>query len=98
MNFTKAEWQIMKKAVGKAGLEMTEPTALEVYGRILQKIESEIRAIKPKRLSLKSRWCSCKPSDNSFCEAVFKDDGCCDCGIHKHHYHCPLCGKVTQIG
>lgn len=39
-------------------------------------------------------WCRCKKSYST----VFMDDGECDCGIHKHHYHCECCNKVTQIG
>ena len=40
-------------------------------------------------------WCTCKkPSDDIY----FMDDGECDCGIEKHHYHCSICDGITQIG
>jgi hypothetical protein len=39
-------------------------------------------------------WCRCEDSDDS----EFRDDGECNCGVHKHHYHCVGCGKITQIG
>ncbi len=29
---------------------------------------------------------------------IFKDDGECDCGCRKHHYHCPDCGRIQQVG
>lgn len=29
---------------------------------------------------------------------VFADDGECECGVHKHHYHCSVCGKIVQVG
>ncbi len=28
----------------------------------------------------------------------YADDGTCDGCIHKHHYHCDICGKIAQIG
>lgn len=29
---------------------------------------------------------------------IFKDDGECTCGVNKHHYHCAVDGKITQVG
>lgn len=40
-------------------------------------------------------WCSCGYDGD---ETVFRDDGDCTCGIHKHHYHCAQCGGLVQIG
>ena len=40
-------------------------------------------------------WCDCGYDGD---EIVFRDDGECLCGIHKHHYHCAQCGGLTQIG
>ena len=48
---------------------------------------------KKEREQMKKLMCDCD-------EAIFDrfaDDGKCNCGIHKHHYHC-VCGKVYQIG
>ncbi len=40
-------------------------------------------------------WCECgNPSGRT----RFYDDGECDCGCVKHHYHCSDCNKITQIG
>lgn len=44
---------------------------------------------------LTPEWCSCGYDGD---EIVFRDDGDCTCGIHRHHYHCAQCGGLTQIG
>ncbi|MEX0703639.1 MAG: hypothetical protein WD069_16200 [Planctomycetales bacterium] len=41
-------------------------------------------------------WCICTDPDLE--NAVFLSDGCCPCGLEKHHYHCPRCGGILQIG
>ena len=41
-------------------------------------------------------WCECDKSITL--QWYYKEDNSCQCGITKHHYHCPLCGGVTQIG
>jgi len=38
--------------------------------------------------------CGCNNSKSG----IYIGDGQCDCGVHKHHYHCTSCGKITQIG
>ena len=40
-------------------------------------------------------WCECDDRRETL---EFWDDGECDCGVHKHHYHCRACGGVVQIG
>lgn len=42
-------------------------------------------------------WCKCDPPSDR--PPIFKGDGQCrpDC-YRKHHYHCPDCGGVVQIG
>ena len=40
-------------------------------------------------------WCKCGNEKGSYFTG---DDGDCNCGIYKHHYHCRLCDGVTQIG
>ena len=42
----------------------------------------------------KKMWCTC---GNKSGEVDFFDDGAHP-QIHKHHYRCRECGKVTQIG
>ena len=42
-----------------------------------------------------TKWCRCGEEEG---EWIFLDDGECECGIHKHHYHCSRCGKVLQVG
>jgi hypothetical protein len=44
----------------------------------------------------RSEWCICKEDSQSI--ATFYDDGECDCGCHKHHWHCPKCGRISQVG
>ena len=46
------------------------------------------------RKAMKKVWCQCKDEG----ETRFFDDGECNCGVHKHHWHCENCGKITQIG
>ena len=45
----------------------------------------------------KEFWCQC-PADSVPIESIiFHDNGeCAMC--EKHHYHCPDCGKITQVG
>jgi len=40
-------------------------------------------------------WCKCGYDGM---DTIFKDDGECTCGVQKHHYHCPKCLKIQQIG
>ena len=40
-------------------------------------------------------WCEC---DDQHETVDCRDDGECDCGVDKHHYHCRACGGVFQIG
>jgi len=44
----------------------------------------------------RSSWCECDTASPG--EWIFRDDGACACGINKHHYHCPHCGGVKQVG
>ncbi len=45
---------------------------------------------------MKSEWCENETHDQM--NVDYFPDGACDCGIHKHHYHCGECGGVNQIG
>ena len=39
-------------------------------------------------------WCEC--DEPTF--GGYPQDGQCSCGVYKHHVHCGICGKITQIG
>ena len=57
--------------------------------------EENQHKIEPEELEL---WCECdKEDDSKWEQSEYYEDGACDCGIHKHHYHCS-CGGVLQIG
>lgn len=45
-------------------------------------------------------WCDCEGEDREKCfaGASYRNDGECECGIHKHHYHGLICRKIVQIG
>jgi hypothetical protein len=43
---------------------------------------------------LKSEWCECG-NPEFLC---YPEDGCCSCGVKKHHVHCKNCGGITQVG
>ena len=40
----------------------------------------------------------CEDDKHGFDDSVYMPDNTCQCGIEKHHYHCGVCGGVTQIG
>ena len=42
------------------------------------------------------QWCTCKGS--AFGDEIFQNDNECKCGVNRHHYHCPQCGGITQVG
>jgi len=68
------------------GKRVTHPVTMQIP-------ESLDRSLKdPKQQEL---WCRCGYEGGG---DIFKDDGECSCGVRKHHYHCPKCGKITQIG
>ena len=48
-----------------------------------------------KHLKLSAQWCRCGSDDDGM---IFRKDHICSCGISKHHYHCPACGRIRQIG
>lgn len=31
-------------------------------------------------------------------EAIYMPNGTCSCGVQQHHYHCPECGRILQVG
>lgn len=79
--------------------------AIAKWGRLNNQFNLYVRILNPKT-RLKSYgtnprmiadWCSCKPEANPE-HWIFKDDGVCECGVGKHHYHCPKCHKITQTG
>lgn len=39
-------------------------------------------------------WCSCKVETPG---AIYHADGTCPT-CHKHHWHCPACHKIVQVG
>jgi len=47
----------------------------------------------------KLAWCECDNGEPKIGENdLFADDGTCNCGMQKHHYHCRTCLGLTQIG
>lgn len=43
----------------------------------------------------RAAWCECE----SHCyDPVYMPDDFCPCGEDKHHYHCPACGGISQVG
>lgn len=52
-------------------------------------------AVPPAEKRLLDEWCTC----GDFAEnAIFFTDGVCPCGEWKHHYHCPRCLGISQVG
>lgn len=43
----------------------------------------------------RAEWCRCEEFPR---EAVYMPDAVCPCGVRKHHYHCPTCKCVCQVG
>ena len=44
----------------------------------------------------KAKGCVCE-EDYSL-NWAYADDYSCRCGVDKHHYHCPACRGITQVG
>jgi len=57
-------------------------------------LPNELRLTPEEEKEAEAIWCHCDEPEFG----NFADDGTCDCGIHKHHYHCAICEKVYQIG
>jgi hypothetical protein len=57
--------------------------------------EKEITELQAKAIEEQNKlWCKCEePTFGSYPE-----DGECECGMNKHHVHCGICGKISQIG
>jgi hypothetical protein len=49
-------------------------------------------------LVLRPAWHEDAKCQTDFGSSFYVPDGVCSCGTRKHHYHCPGCGGVTQIG
>ena len=45
----------------------------------------------------KNAWCRCKPEPEPQDWIYYRNDAC-SCGASQHHYHCPTCGGITQVG
>jgi hypothetical protein len=44
---------------------------------------------------LRVGWCTCQGESS---DPIFMPDNTCPCGVDKHHYHCPVCKRITQVG
>lgn len=66
---------------------------------IQQEGKSEKRQFKPSRRKFvfRNNWCRGEGHDGME-NSIYMPDATCPCKITKHHYHCPICGGVVQIG
>ena len=62
--------------------------SLKAYKKVFKEMNE---ASRPKNV-----WCECVPDTLSCSHYVH--DAYCVCGEFKHHYHCPICGGITQKG
>lgn len=74
---------------------METMTVTIIENGIERKVELEIDAELAAAIEAEKniKWCECEDLD-----ANYVHDGECNCGIHKHHYHCRKCLLVSQIG
>ena len=52
-------------------------------------------------MKLTPKWCECEGNDKfnqKIAEVIYASDNQCICGVGKHHYHCPTCGGIEQVG
>jgi len=63
--------------------------------RVSFEVRETTRDTKKEAPFLRDVWCECPDGGEFLC---YPEDGCCTCGIHKHHVHCAKCGGVMQIG
>ena len=49
-------------------------------------------------MELTYKWCECKSSTENVGDIIYASDNQCICGVGKHHYHCPTCGGIEQVG
>lgn len=59
-------------------------------------------------VELRNEWCRCgeNPNAEEWSEEqepdaedwIERPDGTCSCLVIKHHWHCPQCGRILQIG
>ena len=47
--------------------------------------------------ALKGKWHVGNKCQSSK-DVIFRRNGECYCGVENHHYHCPECGKIFQVG
>lgn len=64
-----------------------------------QWVENDVEIDKPDgydecMVALQELACDCESETESY----YVEDNACDCSILKHHWHCEVCGGVTQIG
>lgn len=74
--------------------QVTPDVAGEVLFRCVKEHDRTWNA-KVVKFKFCSNWCECSYDKGG---ANFFDDGECDCGVRKHHYHCPSCGGIIQVG
>lgn len=67
---------------------------IEIDPKIIEEVDKEFGITEKDKKEMSKMWCEC---ENDFGES-YADNGKCNCGIHKHHYHCLRCGKIKQIG
>ena len=53
-------------------------------------------------MKLTYKWCECAPppvgDGGTHDDIIYASDNQCICGVGKHHYHCPTCGGIEQVG
>jgi len=57
-------------------------------------VQNTVKSTKKMAPFLISEWCKCENSEF----LCYPEDGCCSCGVYKHHVHCKNCGGISQVG
>lgn len=84
--------------LAKSG-DLSPETTLALDAAANNAVEEWVKTNAPtvrRNMGLRPAWCSC---DGGLpMHTIYMPDNACPCGEAKHHYHCPNCQGVVQIG
>jgi fumarylacetoacetate (FAA) hydrolase family protein len=72
-------------------LQVTQTATVCLSRSLVERIIEQYEKQNPR---IVQSWCQCQSGKIG----DYREENQCTCGISKHHYHCPVCGGVTQIG
>ena len=98
---TREDWDKIYKAVEPFGEHVVKKfkkmSSMDTATSMYAVLTKDYKLVGLGYLQKSSDWCECDEKVRAR-GSEYSEDGYCECGVEKHHYHCLSCRKLTQIG